>query len=302
MTPLGIVTATVGEATAAGVLDVRRIVAGEQNEVYDVTLEGARSVIVRISHRGDAAHDREVWVLDQCASRGIPAPRLHARCHVEVGRERRSIIVMEKVPGERLCDVDPDDLDVRRVLGEVGAWLAELHSIPVTGLDYLDGSGIGRLATLDDWLAHVTAEARAFEDAARSVGLDAGTIRAWVREIVDALRAVPPRVTLIHNDLLADHVLVHDGHLSGIIDFGEVAAQPAACDFAKWDFGEGDRLPVEWVQDGYGDPSLFEPPNDRAYRALWLATGLWRMAWYHAAGFRPGVAAARDRLLGEPGR
>jgi aminoglycoside phosphotransferase (APT) family kinase protein len=233
--------------------------------------------------------------------RGIPAPHVHARRFVEVGSERRSIIVMEKLPGDRLCDVDAAGLDVRRVLGEVGAWLAELHSIPVTGLDYLDGAGVGRLATMDDWLAHVTGAAPVFEDAARSVGLDAGTIQGWLREIVDALRAVPPRVTLVHNDLQADHVLVHEGKLSGIIDFGEVAAQPAACDLAKWDFGEGDRFPVEWVQAGYGDPSLFEPPNDRAYRALWLMTGLWRMAWYHTTGFRPGVAAARDRLSGEAG-
>lgn len=229
------------------------------------------------------------------------APRVHARHRVEVGSERRSIIVMEKLPGERLSDVSPDELDVRRVLGEVGAWLTELHSIPVQGFGYVDGSGVGKLAALDDWLASLTAEARVFEDAGRSVGLEAATIRAWLLEIVDSLRAAPPRVALIHNDLLADHVLVHEGRLSGIIDFGEVAAEPAASDFAKWDFSEGERFPVEWVQAGYGDPSLFEGANDRTYRALWLANGLWRMRWYYTTGFQPGVEAGRDRLLSEPG-
>jgi aminoglycoside phosphotransferase (APT) family kinase protein len=180
--------------------------------------------------------------------------------------------------------------------------LQELHSIPVHGFGYLDGAGVGKFATLDDWLAHLTAEAELFEEAGRSVGLQAATIRRWLGEIVDSFRAAPPPVALIHNDLLAVHVLVHDGHLSGVLDFGEVAAEAAASDFAKWDFSEGERFPVEWIQAGYGDRSLFEEPNDRAYRALWLAVGLWRMRWYFMTGFQAGVEAGRDRLLSKPGR
>ena len=301
-TPPTVVAGLVAEVADTAILDIRRIVAGEQNEVYDVTLERAPSLIVRISHGGPEAHDREAWVFGQCVSRGVRAPRVHALRRDEVGSERRSIIVMEKLPGERLCDVNPDELDVRRVLGEVGAWLTELHSIPVEGFGYLDGYGVGKRATMDDWLAGLTTEAHVFEEAGRSVGLEVATIRGWLEEIVDSFRAAPPRVALIHNDLLANHVLVHDGHVSGIIDFGEVAAEAAANDFAKWDFSEGERFPVEWIQAGYGDPSLFEAPNDRTYRALWLATGLWHLRWYHETGFQPGVEAGRDRLLSEPRR
>lgn len=301
-TPRTVVAGLVTEVTDAAVLDIGRIVAGEQNEVYDVTLTGAPSLIVRISHVRPEAHDREAWVIGQCAARGIPAPRVHALRRVEIGGELLSMIVMDKLPGERLCDVDLDEVDVRLVLGDVGAWLRELHSIPVQGFGYLDGRGVGELATMADWLAGLTPEARAFEEAGRSVGLEVATIRGWLREIVDSLLAAPPRVALIHNDLQPNHVLVHDGHLSGIIDFGEVAAEPAANDFAKWDFSEGERFPVEWIQDGYGDASLFQPPNDRAYRALWLANGLWRLRWYYETGFGFGADAARDRLLRAPRR
>ncbi|MBV9252835.1 MAG: phosphotransferase [Actinobacteria bacterium] len=299
-TPRSVVEAAVAEIAGAAVVDLDRIVAGEQNEVYDVTFERAPSLIVRISHRGSETHDREAWVLRECASRGIPAPRLHARRYLEVGDEQRSMIVMDKLPGERLCDLDPGEVDVRPVLEEVGAWLTELHSIPAQGLGYLDGAGVGTLATIDDWMVAMTEEAPVFEDAGRSVGLEATTIRKWLREIGEAFRTTPPRVTLIHNDLLANHVLVHDGHLSGVIDFGEVAAEATANDFAKWDFGEGARFPVEWMKAGYGDQSLFDPANDRAYRALWLSNGLWRMRWYHVTGFQSGVEAARDRLLSGP--
>jgi aminoglycoside phosphotransferase (APT) family kinase protein len=299
-TPPSIVAALVREVAIAPVVDIHRIVAGEQNEVYDVTLERAPSLVVRIAHGGPESHDREAWVIGQCTSRGLPVPRIHSHRRVEADGEQRSVIVMEKLAGERLSDADVNELDLRKVLTDVGAWLRELHSIPVHGFGYLDGSGIGKHVTMEDWLAGFREEALVFEEAGHSVELEAETIRAWAREIVDSFRAVPPRVTLIHNDLLANHVLVHNGQLSGIIDFGEVAAEPATSEFAKWSFYEGQRFPVEWLQAGYGDPTLFQAPNDRTYRALWIATGLWQMAWYYRTGFQPGVEAARDRLLNEP--
>ena len=299
-TPLSVVEAVIGEVAPAPIVEMRRIVAGEQNEVYDVTLRRAPSLIVRISHRWPEGHDREEWAIGQCVSRGIHSPRILARRRLQLGTGQRSIIVMEKLPGERLSDLDIAEHDVRVVLGEIGAWLTELHSIPVRGFGYVDGSGVAKLATLDDWLGRMTADGHVFEAAGRSVGIDPTIIRSWLREIVESFRAVPPRVTLIHNDLLANHVLVHDGHLSGIIDFGEVAAEPAANDFAKWDFSEGERFPVEWMKGGYGDPSLFGSDNDRTYHALWISNGLWLMRWYHETGFAAGVEAARDRLLSAP--
>lgn len=299
-TPESAVAAIIGEVTTLPLLDLTRIVAGEGNEVYDAALDGGPSLIVKIAHGRPESHDREAWAITQCASRGIPAPRLLGRRSVESGIQLRSVLVMEKLPGEPLRDVSPDQVDVRRVLEEVGAWLSELHAIPVQGVGYVDGSGVGMRSTMDEWLAALSAEAQVFEDAGRSVGVEASRTRGWLREIVDSFRAAPPRVALLHNDLLANHVLVHDGHLSGVIDFGEVAAEPAASDFAKWDFTEGGRFPVEWIQAGYGDPSLFEAPNDRTYRSLWLANGLWLMQWYHETGFLAGVEAARDRLLSQP--
>lgn len=315
LTPPTVVAGLVAEMADAAVVSTRRVVQGEANEVHDVTLEGAPPLIVRISHVGGEALEREAWVLRECAGRGVRAPRVHGLRRLEVDGELLVAMVMDKVPGDRLCDVDLDEVELRRVLGELGAWLMEFHSIPVQGAGYLDERGVGKRATLDDWLTGLTSTSPAFEEAGRAVGLAAATIRGWLREIVDSFCAAPPRVALIHNDLLARHVMVLDGHLSGIIDFGEVAAEPAANDFAKWDFCEGEhhqegvkrahvsgvqrypRFPVEWIQDGYADASLFQPPNDRTYRALWVANGLWHLSWYYETGFLLEAEAARDRLL-----
>jgi len=229
-TPPSVVSGLVAEVTDAAIVFTRRVVQGEANEVHDVTLDGAEPLIVRISHTGPEALEREAWVLRECAARGVQAPRVHGLRRLEVDGEPLVAMVMDKVHGDRLCDVDLDEVELRRVLGELGAWLMELHSIPVQGAGYLDGRGVGKRTTLDDWLIGLTSTSPAFEEAGRAVGLAAVTIRGWLREIVDSFYAAPPRVALIHNDLLARHVMVHDGHLSGIIDFGEVAAEPAASD------------------------------------------------------------------------
>ena len=94
----------------------------------------------------------------------------------------------------------------------------------------------------------------------------------WLSEIDDAFRRSPPRIA------------------------------PAANDFAKWDFEEGDRLPVRWMRDGYGDQSLFGDANRATYRALWLGNGLWRMRWYHETGFGAGAVSAATRLLAGAGQ
>ena len=298
-TPPTVVEALAADVAGSAVVDIRRIVHGEQNEVYDVTLAGAPSLIVRISHDGADAFEREMWVLGQCEARRVRVPRVHGLRHVEVDGESLAAIVMDKIDGDRLCDVDLGEADLRRVLGEVGAWLTELHAIPIGGFGYLDGTGVGKTATFEDWLTDLTGASAAFEEAGRSVRLPATTVRSWLSEIAAALRAAPPRVGLIHNDLLSGHVIVRHGALAGIIDFGEVAAEPIANDFAKWDFVEGERFPVEWLRDGYRRGSLLQPPKDPTYRALWLANGLWRLRWYHETGYPPGAAAARDRLLSE---
>ena len=298
VTPPEVVRQLVAEAASAPVAAVRRIVQGEVNEVCEVTLHGAPSLMVRISHDGGEAFAREAWVLHACATRTIAAPRLLVHRTFDVLGETRTGCVMERIEGEPLGDLDVDAVTTRRVLRALGVWLRELHAIPVRGFGYLDATGTGSHASLEHGLAGLVEGADAFEAAGRAVGVPVATIRGLLREIVDALGAAPPRVTPIHNDLLAKHVLVRDGQLAGVIDFGEAAAEPAAGGFAKWDFIEGDRFPVAWIREGYDDPSLFEPPNDRTYRALWSANGLWRMRWYHETGFRAGAEAARDRLLG----
>lgn len=59
-TPSAVVASLVTEVAGTAVVDLRRVVHGEANDVYEVTMEAAPSLIVRISHGGADALDREI--------------------------------------------------------------------------------------------------------------------------------------------------------------------------------------------------------------------------------------------------
>ena len=134
---------------------------------------------------------------------------------------------------------------------------------------------------------------------AKKAGLEAQALQRAFRffEAVMA-RHGPPPLRLTHNDLRACHVLVHDGRLSGLIDFGQVSMDSPVNDLAKWDYWESPALPAAWLQEGYGDESLFGEGYAELFRALRIANALWVLRWYSLTGYPAGVDRAASRLAG----
>jgi hypothetical protein len=90
-------------------------------------------------------------------------------------------------------------------------------------------------------------------------------------------------------------VLVHEGRLSGLIDFGQVSMDSPINEFAKWAYWEEPDLPVAWLREGYGDKSLFAAGYDELFRAHRIANALWALRWYALTGYAAGVARAAAR-------
>jgi aminoglycoside phosphotransferase (APT) family kinase protein len=295
-TPDTIVMDTVREVTRAPIVSRTRIEHGFANEVYDLAFDGAPSLIVRITRDAVKDMEPERWVLGQCEARGIPVPHIHLIKHLTLDGAPLHICIMEKLEGTRLCDTPlaPDDL--RHVLNALGAWLARFHSIPIDGYGYLNGRGEAEAKTYDgtaDWLLTLVPE---FEATAQHAGIALAELQRWLAFIDATLRVARPRSVLAHNDLYARHVLVKDGRLSGVIDFGEVSGEPALNEFAKWDFYEGETYPVQWFKDGYADQALFAPANAPLYNALRLLNGLYLLRFYHQSGYARGIAEVRQKL------
>src|SRR5581483_6752562 len=72
------------QVSPARVLSRQRIIAGEINEVYDVTLADELHVIVRISRnpvKNFAHFEQEQWAIRECARRGVPVPEVLGLWH-----------------------------------------------------------------------------------------------------------------------------------------------------------------------------------------------------------------------------
>lgn len=212
--------------------------------------------------------EQERWVIGQCEAHGVPVPHVHLIKHIAHDGKPLHICIMEKIEGERLLDSSLSQEEIRCVLNALGEWMAQLNAIPVDGFGYLDADGKAQAKTYDGTADGFLTLLPEFEAAGAAAGLDMAILLGWIRFIEGVMRTVHPPPVLAHNDLSARHVLVKDGRLAGVIDFGEVSGEPALNEFAKWDFMEGSRFPVRFLKEGYRDQRLFAPEHDAFYRAL----------------------------------
>ncbi len=137
-----------------------------------------------------------------------------------------------------------------------------------------------------------------FHALARRLNLSRRDMSRALRLVVDAERMVGSGdACLTHNDLCAKHILVANGTVSGIIDFGEVAGSEPLSDFVRWDYYDGARFPLDWLQEGYTNKQVFEPPFTQRLHIKRIAFSLWVMRWYDMQGYAEGVADARAKFI-----
>ncbi len=289
--PAELIAAAVRRVTPSPIFAMERIVHGEANEVYALTFESGLEVILRIARRAEGLFEKEAWAIDRCRALGMAAPEVLSVQRLEADAEPLEVCFLERLPGVRLSDsLTLPAETLRTVVRELGEQISRMHAI---------GPGdLGEAARFfandaDDFLA-MEAE---FVDLGVNAGLDRQALQRAFRffEAVMMRHAPLPR-RLTHNDFRACHVLVHDGRLSGVIDFGEVSMDSPINEFAKWAYWEGPALPVAWLQEGYGDKALFNADYGELFQAFRLANALWALRWYALTGYAPGVDRAAQRL------
>lgn len=135
---------------------------------------------------------------------------------------------------------------------DVADFLAALYRIDASGGPAGGEQSFGRGAPLDRYDRQTR---KAIADLGRGVAADAATA-VW-----DAALSVPSThaPVWVHGDVAQNNLLVSNGRLSGVIDFGTSAVGDPACDTVlAWTFLDGvsrqvfrDRLPVDdntWVR------------------------------------------------------
>jgi aminoglycoside phosphotransferase (APT) family kinase protein len=110
-----------------------------------------------------------------------------------------------------------------------------------------------------------------------------------------AVQSIAPCLT--HNDFSAKHILVANGAISGIIDFGEVAGSEPLSDLVRWDYYDAARFPFAWLREGYTDKQVFNAEFPRRLNIKRIGFSLWAMRWYDMRGYAEGLADARAKFV-----
>jgi Ser/Thr protein kinase RdoA (MazF antagonist) len=289
--PAELIAAAARAVTRSPIRAMQRIVHGEANEVYALTFERGPDVILRIARRGQGLFEKEAWVIGRCRALGMAVPEVLSLQTLQADGEPLELCFLERLPGERLSDsLSLPRETLRSVVRELGEQISRMHAI---------GPGdLGEAARFfendtDDFLA-MEAE---FVQLGENAGLDRRALGRGFRFFEAAMtRHGPPPRRLTHNDLRACHVLVHEGRLSGVIDFGQVSMDSPINEFAKWDYWEAPALPVAWLREGYGDKSLFDADCAELFQAFRIANALWALRWYALTGYAAGVDHATARI------
>ena len=253
--------------------DVRQpLHGGSEFDVALVTDADQRHWVVRApaSAAAGAALEAEVVLLDALATQvdagALPfeVPRPAGFAHLPEGGRAA---VHELVPGRplRLESLAPGP----GLAAALGRALGALHQLPTAVVE-----NAGR--PVYDAAAYRQRRQAEVDEAAKTGKVPTGLLRRWESKLED-VRLWRFQPTVVHGDLTASHVLVQDGLVSGILDWGDAMVADPADDLA-WLLVAAPPDAVESILEAYllrrtelTDPFLTE----RALLAGELALARW---------------------------
>ncbi|MBO3748984.1 aminoglycoside phosphotransferase family protein [Streptosporangiaceae bacterium NEAU-GS5] len=282
-TPRAIIDTQVRLATGARIEALRRLLIGEDNEVYDATTAGGGRLIVRISHGEDPRFEAERWALDAARAVGVPTPVVLHQRRVAVNDEKTvTFCVEERLPGVALDVLLDQGRRPERAIGRLGELLAAIHGVSVDGFGYLRPDGRGWPITFESIMLDLIPLRVRVLDAARHWGIEDRLVDAGLTALSQHAHLYGyDDSRLVHGDFGLDHVLVDGdpGHeyVSGILDMQECSGGHPAADLANWVATCAERIPLATLLASYpGGMELAE--RDETLIALMIVRrSLWML-------------------------
>ncbi len=184
------------------------------------------------------------------------------------------IIIQEYIEGERLSDAVLDGRTKRAIFNELGSLTRKIHSIHMAGGGLVEQGGRAAfpsfLAWAKDWLEKNTAVVRKQGTLNEQ---ECDLLLAYLRQGLRAKKFDDTR--LLHGDIVPWNVLVKDGRITGIIDYGDLFIGPAAFEFARPYRVLDRQTTFAWLLEGYNDSV---PEGDIVFCASLEA--LWSMPYH----------------------
>jgi aminoglycoside phosphotransferase (APT) family kinase protein len=300
-TPEDLTQEVVKEATGDNFILKERIIAGEVNEVYDITLQSSKHVIVRISHKNDPSLEKEIWICKKCKEVDVPVPNIFLVKYVQDGEKGLTFSVMEKIEGEPLerGNVDFKDLDknlLSDLMKKSGSILSKIHSITFDGFGHLDKNGNTSHATYTELRLRNAVKEDVYMELAKKVSMQGGTMR----KILTTLITKVPKYNLIksslnHRDFAPKHIMFRDSTITGIIDWQDAEADSPIFDFARWEYWF-DEIPISMLMEGYDNQELFDDSFEEHKQLIKLDQGLEVLHWYDKVQYQSAINQAVIKL------
>lgn len=219
--------------------------------------------IVRLPRRAMAAkilahEQRWLPLLHRALPLPIPYPE---RCGHPAHGYPWTWSIVAYIPGEPAADVPA--LDPRHAATAVGGFLGALHAPAPPDAPLNPYRGVPLRARAESFAANlrvVRAQDTVDEDAVQ---------RVWTEAITAPAHPGPP--VWLHGDLHPANILIHNGQVSGVIDFGDITSGDPAADLSvAWML-----LPVRWhaaFRDAYQAAGGVAVDN-----ALWARAKGWAL-------------------------
>lgn len=296
-----IIADVVAQASGGPIIERERIINGESNEVYSVTIEGGQELIVRIYHGEKNRFERENWALDRSREKGVPVPEmLHIRSVKDAGALLQ-VCVETKLPGVSLQEYrDESGQDKRervsKMLHALGAELMKVHSVKTDGWGALDKEGKGKYQSVSELIDRDVIERKDdILEALKEKPEDFQLVeRAFHILQNEAATFDSEQPCLIHNDLSPEHVLVEHDRISGLIDFESALGGDPLLEFALWDFKHGAKYPLKDIIEGYGKQELFTEDFERRLNFWKIYRSLASLRYCIQEKKQSGIARALD--------
>ncbi|GAA4906200.1 hygromycin-B 4-O-kinase [Stackebrandtia albiflava] len=269
-----------------GPVTLTPMVEGEESQAFSFDHHDTPHV-VRVNPRARGFH-KDAWAARHLGHR-IPVPAVD---HIAAVGEHHMCVSL-RLPGHTVKDVtDPT------TLAAVTPRATEaLHHVNAVDMSHFDGYGDFDPLTGETshrhWRDVVTGHA---PDLTPHEGhLDVALARRHHTELHDLATGLPTHRRLIHGDYGADNLLIHHGHVSGVIDWEAAMIGDPLYDLANLRFW-APFLPCMKAQADHMEAHLTEPDAVHRIRCYLLAVGLRATGYYAAAGQLPIAQAMLMRL------
>jgi aminoglycoside phosphotransferase (APT) family kinase protein len=301
-TPVGLVEEMVKKAIGSNLAERKQIIAGEVNEVYDVTTENNRDIIVRITRQGRSNFEAEEKAIRLARIAGVPAPKVLLIEESLSNPDNLTFCVEEKIEGEPLGEI-MESLDretFHSLISEAGEMLSKIHKITVDNFGPLDPKR--SLKTWEDFIFRLEKRKRGVLSAGKHMGIDSELINKAFGILRRNERLFHlNEAHLIHGDFSPKHLLVVNNHINGIIDFEGAKGGDPVRDLAWLNYFYYNSFPFDWVKEGYRNKSVFDKDFDLKMKLYRLHMGLDFLEYYNSEKNEAGLSFTKERFLAELG-